>query len=289
MTAPLHNPSSLEQQGFNPREDGDDFMRHAARVLDGLEAPTFDGTIASLEALAGLESASVPRGAPEWVDAAVALVEQLELELEPARTWILAASNLRTAYRHLVPISARSWKAIRRQMVRMVQGYRHVEREIDRVLASCRHADGCPAVRDRAQACLADCPDREVWLSALVIRGNAEQYTILQSRLPRRVTGDYSPPSREKFDAIMGELEVLRGAGDVLAEIERYAREHPGSTASVADTEPAPPAPEKARTRLLEPHEETGAEDLDEELEHLADEDLDEDGDSSAPIPGVDP
>ena len=288
MTAPLHNPTSPEQQGFNPREDGDDFMRYAAGVLDGLEQPTFDGAIAALERLAELESTNVARGAPEWVDAAVVLVEQLELELEPARTWILAARNLRTAYTHLVPISARSWKAIRRQMVRMVQGYRHVEREIDRVLASCRHADGCPAVRDRSLACLADCPDREAWLSALVIRGNAEQYTILQSRLPRRVTGDYSPPSREKFDAIMGELEVLRGAGDVLAEIERYAREHPGSTASVADTEPAPPAAEKPRTRLLDPHEETGVEELDEDLEHLADEVLDEDN-GNAPIPGVDP
>lgn len=282
MTAPLHNPTPLEQQGFSPREDGDDFMKYAAGILDGLEAPTFEGTIAALETLAGLEAANVARGAPEWVDAAVAAIEQLELELEPARTWINAARNLRTAYAHLVPISARSWKAIRRQMVRMVQGYRHVEREIDRVLASCRHADGCPAVRDRKLPCLADCPDREVWLSALVIRGNAEQYTILQSQLPRRVTGDYSPPSREKFDAIMGELEVLRGAGDVLAELERR------SASSVADTEPAPPAPEQPRTRLLEPHEETGAEDLDEDLEQLGDVELDED-DDDRPIPGIDP
>jgi hypothetical protein len=202
--------------------------------------------------------------------------------------WMTAASVLQVAVQQLVPVGARRWKAMRRQMLRMVQSFRYIEKESERILDSARHVEGCPAVADRKRPCLPDCPDREAWLSALVCRANAEQFTILQSSLPKRHADDYRPPPRELFDAICAELEILREARDVVAEIEQYIRDNPGARAADvagADTDPAPPV-ERPLTRLVQPGDETGAvddltSDDGDDLESLGDEDLDEDLEAS--------
>lgn len=206
--------------------------------------------------------------------------------------WIEAASMLHVAVGQLVPVGARRWKAMRRQMLRMVQSFRYIEKESERILEGCRHAEGCPAAGDRKLPCLPACPDREAWLSALVCRANADQFTILQSSLPKRLADDYRPPPRELFDAMCAELEVLREGQDVIEEIERYIRDNPGARAADAagaDTEPAPPI-ERPLTRLVQAGDETGAADeTDDDLEALDAEDLDEDDDANAPVHGVDP
>lgn len=118
-----------------------------------------------------------------------------------------------------ISIDARRWQALRRQMVRIVLGWRYADKEIDRILENCKHTDGCPAVGDNAVPCLASCPDRETWLSALVIKHNASNYAMYQQGLPLRPDGEYHVPSREFFDAVLSELEVLREGKDILDEI----------------------------------------------------------------------
>lgn len=205
--------------------------------------------------------------------------------------WCQAAGVLHIAVQLLVPIGARRWKAMRRQMLRMVQSFRYIEKEAERILEGAHHVEGCPAVNDRKLPCHASCPDREAWLSALVCRANAEQFTILQTSLPKRLADDYRPPPRELFDAICTELEMLREAGDVIEEIEEYIRDNPGARAAAvagADTEPAPPI-ERPLTRLVQVGEETGAADeTDDDLEALDADEL-EDDDADAPARGVDP
>lgn len=129
--------------------------------------------------------------------------------------------------RTTVAVDVKTWEALRRQLARMVAGWRVVGREAERVLGSCRHADGCPADVDRARPCLPACPDRETFLSALVVEGNARQFAALRAAVPTRIGTEYRPPPRETFDAIVTELEVLRTGRDILGELEQLARAEP--------------------------------------------------------------
>jgi hypothetical protein len=153
-----------------------------------------------------------------------------------------------------VQIDARRWFALRRQLVRMVLGWRHMGRESERILAACRHAESCPATADSSRPCLAECPDREVWLSALVISHNAAEFTTIVRGLPMRLDGDYSPPQRETWDAIVTELEALRAGRDLLAEIEAATRGY-----ALVDDEAAAEQAEQPTTRLVPPGQEIGA------------------------------
>jgi hypothetical protein len=162
----------------------------------------------------------------------------------------------------MVSVDAKKWQAVRRQLVRLVIGWRYAAKESGRILETCRHADGCRAAAgDHTAPCLPACPDREVRLSALVIAHNAELYAMLRETmgLPLRVDGDFHPPSRETWDAVVSELEAVREGKDVLNEImDAMAR---GQTIKPSWTEPgtvtAEPA-ERPMTRLLpaEPEEE---------------------------------
>lgn len=148
-----------------------------------------------------------------------------------------------------VTVDARKYKAMRRQLLRMVLGYVAVEREVCRILESCQHAEGCEAVNDRARPCQHDCPDRETWLSALVVLGNAREYTPMRGSLPSRLGDDYSPPPREYFDQVVTELELLREGPDVLEELARYAR---AGVKMAPDLDTAQRAPELPLTRLVD-------------------------------------
>jgi hypothetical protein len=159
----------------------------------------------------------------------------------------------------MVSIDVRKWRALKRQMVRMVIGWRHTDREVDRILEACRHADGCLAPTDPTRPCLPECPDRENFLSALVIKRNAEQFSMLQQGLPSRVSGeDYRPPPREYFDAIVSELETLREGTDVLADL--VAAMEKGAAGSWPEEDRAQPM-EKPLTRLMPPQPEPEDED----------------------------
>jgi len=144
-----------------------------------------------------------------------------------------------------VSIDARKWQAVRRQMVRLVLGWRHADREISEVLDHCRHDDECPAVKDPSRPCLFTCPDHEIWLSALVIKGNAAQLAMLGQDLPQRLMGEYRPPPREYFDEIVAELETLREGRDILEELRAADKSWAGP--GVVDATPM----ERPTTRLV--------------------------------------
>lgn len=152
----------------------------------------------------------------------------------------------------MLSIDARRWQAMRRQMIRLVLGWRYAEKEIGRILDACRHTEGCPAAKDRAVPCLASCPDRETFLSALVIHANATAYSMLQRDLPLRfVEGEYKPPSREFFDTVVSQLEVFLGTKDILTELQQEIEK--GATASPWVTPDQTQPVEKPLTRLKPP------------------------------------
>ena len=157
-----------------------------------------------------------------------------------------------------VSVDARHWQAMRRQLIRLVLGWRYADKEITRILDGARHAPSCPNAKDRSVPCLPSCPDREMVLSALVIKHNASNFSMLQQGLPLRITGEYHPPSREYFDAIVSELHALRETGDMLStlqkEVERGAAPSPWES-------PRSSTQERPTTRLLPAHEETRDED----------------------------
>jgi hypothetical protein len=164
--------------------------------------------------------------------------------------------------RGLVAIEIRTWEALRRQLARMVIGWRYVDREVERVLEACKHVDDCPALRDRAQPCKRECADRETFLSALVVAGNARQFAMLPAQRPAT---EYRPPPREVFDEIVAELEVLRAGRDVLAEIADLMADGSLPVGAAAQVWPPTAPAERPLTRLIAP--EDGGESIDDEGE----------------------
>jgi hypothetical protein len=175
-----------------------------------------------------------------------------------------------------VTIDAKKWAAMRRQMIRIVLGWRYADKEIARVIEHCRHSDGCPAVQDRTTPCLPSCPDREIFLSALVIKHNAEQYAMLQRDLPLRIEGDFHPPGREYFDVIVSELIVLQEGRDILAEVQAAIDKNVSPWGEV-QAEPV----EQPLTRMLPVSQE------DEEVDEDLGEDDEEGPPSSSDGPGM--
>ena len=184
--------------------------------------------------------------------------------MNPAPARPTTAQQLGVQPSETVTIDARRWKALRRQMLRMVLGWRNTQREARRILDSCRHASGCEGAADPSRPCLASCPDREGRLSALVILGNADEHVMFASALPRKLDNDYSPPARETWDALVAELEVVRAGRDVIADVEEYIAANQG-----VDVAPAPPADrgEQPLTRLMPAPDEEEEIDLTEEPE----------------------
>ena len=177
-----------------------------------------------------------------------------------------------------VRIDAKSWQGMRRQMVRLVIGWRYADKEAQRILDECKHLDGCPAVANRTASCFLQCPDHEKWQSALVIKYNAEQYSMLAKELPLRPDGDYGPPGREFFDAVVSELEVLREGRDILTDIQEAVTKHATSSPW---TTTAPP--ERAASKLLPPEPEPEEEEEVPEGEASLDPSIDLTHDSDAP------
>jgi hypothetical protein len=122
-----------------------------------------------------------------------------------------------------ITIDARRWESVRRILLRMMIGWQRVQKETTEVLATCRHAPGCPGASDETASCFGDCPDRETRLSMLVALGNARVFTENAPNLSRDRLGGYIPPTREYFDKLFAELETLRAAVDWVKAAEAGA------------------------------------------------------------------
>jgi len=116
-----------------------------------------------------------------------------------------------------VPVLARDWNGMRLALWRSKVAWDIVARSAEELLDRCAHMEGCPGKTEEAQACLRDCPDRELRMSTLVILNAARQFAPIDARKP--ADAPYFAPSREKFSATVvelavaqAELEALRGA-----------------------------------------------------------------------------
>jgi hypothetical protein len=113
-------------------------------------------------------------------------------------------------------IDNRVWFGTKLALWRSKVGWEIAVKQATEILARCRHADGCAGDKDEQAPCQADCPDREVRMSALVVLNAGRQFAPLNaSKLAQQ---PYVMPSREYFSAVIAELaaaqaelEVLRG------------------------------------------------------------------------------
>ena len=97
-------------------------------------------------------------------------------------------------------------------------GFEIAAKQAAEILARCAHMTGCPAESDEGEGepCLADCPDRELRMSSLVILNAARAFA---PPVASKISGQlYTMPSREYFSAVVAELaacqaelETLRG------------------------------------------------------------------------------
>lgn len=115
-----------------------------------------------------------------------------------------------------VPVPVRDWNAMRLAIWRSKVAWDIVVREADDLVKRAAHMEGCPGKAAETEPCLADCPDRELRMSALVILNAARQFAPVSARKP--ADAPYFAPSREYFSEVMAELvaakaelEVLRG------------------------------------------------------------------------------
>jgi hypothetical protein len=115
-----------------------------------------------------------------------------------------------------VSVTSREWMAMRLALWRSKVAWDIVARSAAELVAGAEHAEGCPGKASESEACLRECPDREVRLSALVVLGAAKQSTPSFNRPP---DAPYFAPSREHFSEVVAELnaqkaelEALRGS-----------------------------------------------------------------------------
>jgi len=138
-----------------------------------------------------------------------------------------------------ITVENRRYKAMRRQLLRMSVGWVEVHREAERLVDSCQHEADCPAPGDPTRPC--QCACRETWMSALVILGNAVQFALLRTRLPRTLDEYRAPTSREAFDQLVADIEMAKEAPDFIAELRDLLEREPGDAASDAEQEAVGP------------------------------------------------
>lgn len=115
-----------------------------------------------------------------------------------------------------VPVDARVWAAQKLALWRSKVGWDIAAKQAAEIVARCRHAGECAGAKDEGEPCAADCPDREVRMSALVVLSAARQFAPVSA--PKLAAEPYSMPSREYVSALVAELaacqaelEMLRG------------------------------------------------------------------------------
>jgi hypothetical protein len=133
-----------------------------------------------------------------------------------------------------VPVPVRTWDAAKRALWRSKISWDVAMKQTAGILERCAHMEGCPAQTSETATCLADCPDRELRMSALVILNAARQFGPLDAK--RLAEGPYFAPSREGFSDMVAELAACRAE---LAELKGTPIE---LGALEASTEPKPVA-----------------------------------------------
>jgi hypothetical protein len=104
-----------------------------------------------------------------------------------------------------VAVAVRDWNAMKLAVWRSKYAWDIVTREAQSLVDRAAHMEGCPAKEDKeAATCLADCPDRELRLSALVILGAARQFAPVQAT--RIADAPFVAPSRERYSEVIAEL-----------------------------------------------------------------------------------
>jgi hypothetical protein len=166
-----------------------------------------------------LASAIVLLGVGIAVGGAIANRRSEPTPLPPpqATTQQLKMMGLVTPGDERVPVAARDWNGMRLALWRSKVAWDIVSRSAEELLDRCAHMEGCAAKTDETQACLRDCPDRELRMSTLVILNAARQFAPIDARKP--ADAPYFAPGREKFSAMVvelavaqAELEAIRGA-----------------------------------------------------------------------------
>jgi hypothetical protein len=115
-----------------------------------------------------------------------------------------------------VPVPVRDWNALKLALWRSRVAWDIAERAAKEIVDRCGHMEGCAGKIAETEPCLADCPDRELRMAALVILAAARQFAPTDARKP--ANAPYFAPSREYYSAVMAELaaaqaelEALRG------------------------------------------------------------------------------
>ena len=105
-----------------------------------------------------------------------------------------------------VKIKLGHWNAMRLALWRSKYAWEIVVKQAEAIEEACKHAEGCPATDDETAVCLAECPDRETRMSALVILNAARQFAPVDAR--QLAKQPYFAPSREHFSEVVAELGV---------------------------------------------------------------------------------
>lgn len=120
-----------------------------------------------------------------------------------------------------VTIPVRDWNALKLAIWRSKTALEIAGREAGAIVERCAHMEGCAGKEVETEACLRDCPDRELRMSALVILSAARQLAHINARKP--ANAPYYAPSREYFSEVQATLAVAQVELDLLRETLRAA------------------------------------------------------------------
>lgn len=119
-----------------------------------------------------------------------------------------------------VPVPVRDWNAQKLALWKSRELATIAAREAELILNLCRHERRCPGIMNETESCVAECPDRETRMSALVILNAARQLAPADARKPAE---PYYAPSREYFSEVMAALAAAQVENEVLREVMRQA------------------------------------------------------------------
>jgi hypothetical protein len=134
-------------------------------------------------------------------------------------------------------VPARHWHGMKRALWRSRVAWEIALREATTLVEQCSHMEGCEGKGDETVACLSDCPDRELRMSALVILNAARQFAPLDAR--KMSEEPYYAPSRELFSEVVAELSACQ------AELEVLRTKAVATDSDLMDTVESPKLKEK--------------------------------------------
>ena len=115
-----------------------------------------------------------------------------------------------------VSIDVRYWDAAKLALWRSKVAWDIAIQQATEVLPRCRHEPGCAGEKDETEPCLAECPDREIRMSVLVILNAARQFAPIDAK--KVAQAPYVAPTREYFSAVLAELAACQAQ---LADLTR--------------------------------------------------------------------